>query len=72
MTLFLPRRGAGFVSPDTGGVSLQRVLVPVDHSPAPDAAAEAVEALVKASLLGRNGADAAHRRGARDAGGAGA
>lgn len=47
ITLFLPRRGAGFVSPDTGAVSLQRVLVPVDHSPAPHAAAEAVEALVK-------------------------
>lgn len=46
ITLFLPRKGAGFVSPDTGGVSLQRVLVPVDHSPAPQAAAEAVEALV--------------------------
>jgi nucleotide-binding universal stress UspA family protein len=46
ITLFLPRKGGGFVSPDTGGVSLQRVLVPVDHSPAPQAAAEAVEALV--------------------------
>jgi nucleotide-binding universal stress UspA family protein len=47
ITLFLPGRGAGFVSPDTGGVSLQRVLVPVDHTPAPAAATETVEALVK-------------------------
>jgi nucleotide-binding universal stress UspA family protein len=47
ITLFLPRRGAGFVSPDTGGVSLQRVLVPVDHNPAPQAAAEAVDALLR-------------------------
>jgi nucleotide-binding universal stress UspA family protein len=46
MTLFLPRQGRGFVSPDTGGVSLQRILVPVDHTPSPQAAAETVEALV--------------------------
>lgn len=56
MTLFLPRRGSGFVSPDTGGVSLQRILVPVDHTPSPQAAAETVEALVKG--LGCSGATA--------------
>jgi nucleotide-binding universal stress UspA family protein len=47
LTLFLPRRALGFVSHDTGGVSLQRVLVPIDHTPAPQAAADAVEALLK-------------------------
>lgn len=47
MTLFLPGRGTGFVSPDTGGVSLQRILVPIDHAPDPQAAVETVDALVK-------------------------
>jgi nucleotide-binding universal stress UspA family protein len=47
MTLFLPRRGEGFVSPEAGGVSLRRVLVPVDHTPGPQAAAETVESLAK-------------------------
>ena len=56
MTLFLPRRGMGFVSNDTGGVSLQRVLVPVDHTPAPQAAADTVEALLKG--LGTSGGTA--------------
>lgn len=32
-TLFLPARSAGFVAADTGRVSLERVLVPVDHAP---------------------------------------
>jgi len=56
MTLFLPRRAKGFVSHDTGRVSLQRVLVPVDHTPAPQAAADAVEALLKG--LGPSGGTA--------------
>jgi len=47
MTLFIPASGTGFVSPDTGEVSLQRILVPVDHTPEPHAALETVEALVK-------------------------
>lgn len=47
LTLFLPRRATGFVSHDTGGVTLQRVLVPVDHTPAPQAAADTVEALLR-------------------------
>jgi nucleotide-binding universal stress UspA family protein len=54
MTLFLPDRGPGFVSPETGAVSLRRILVPVDHDPAPQAAVDAVEALV--SGLGGPGA----------------
>ena len=46
MTLFLPRDRPGFVSPETGRVSLRRILVPIDHAPAPQAAADTVEALV--------------------------
>lgn len=56
MTLFLPRRAKGFVSRHTGRVSLQRVLVPVDHTPAPQAAADTVEALLKG--LGPSGGTA--------------
>jgi nucleotide-binding universal stress UspA family protein len=56
MTLFLPRRANGFVSHDTGRVSLQRVLVPVDHTPAPQAAVDAVEGLLRG--LGRSGGTA--------------
>jgi nucleotide-binding universal stress UspA family protein len=47
VTLFLPRQARGFVSHDTGRVSLQRVLVPVDHTPMPQAAPDTVEALLK-------------------------
>ena len=73
ITLFLPRRGAGFVSPDTGAVSLQRVLVPVDHCPAPRAAAEAVDALLKGLGCPGGTVRTLHiRRGARDAACAGA
>jgi nucleotide-binding universal stress UspA family protein len=46
MTLFLPGRGAGFVSLDTGRVDLRRVLVPVDRAPDPQAAVDSVAALV--------------------------
>ena len=38
LTLFVPKGGAGFVSPTEGSVSLRRILVPVDHSPDPNRA----------------------------------
>jgi nucleotide-binding universal stress UspA family protein len=38
MTLFVPGRGHGFVSPQDGRVTLQRVLIPVDHVPRADTA----------------------------------
>lgn len=40
MTLFVPRRGRGFVSPADGRVELRKILVPVDHDPPPQAAVE--------------------------------
>lgn len=39
-TLFLPHTTSGFVDPETGGVRLRRVLVPIDHEPRPDHAVE--------------------------------
>lgn len=46
MTLFLPAQAEGFVSRVSGQVTLDRILVPVDHAPPSRAAADAVEALV--------------------------
>jgi nucleotide-binding universal stress UspA family protein len=46
MALFLPGRGEGFVSRDSGRVTLERILLPVDAAPAPQAGADAVEALL--------------------------
>jgi nucleotide-binding universal stress UspA family protein len=40
MTLFVPEHGHGFISPANGTVSLQRVLIPVDHEPEAQAAIE--------------------------------
>jgi len=40
-TLFLPHGARGFVAPEDGRVTLQRILVPVDDSPRPQAAAAA-------------------------------
>ncbi len=37
-TLFVPRQAHGFVDPSTGTVTLDRVLVPVDHQPRPEPA----------------------------------
>jgi nucleotide-binding universal stress UspA family protein len=37
-TLFISPHARGFVDPITGEVKLRRVLLPVDHSPAPDRA----------------------------------
>jgi nucleotide-binding universal stress UspA family protein len=36
MTLFVPDGSPGFVSPQDGRISLQRILVPIDHEPRPD------------------------------------
>ena len=47
MTLFIPHKGTGFVSPNDGSVSLNRILVPIDHDPDPQTALE------KALLLAR-------------------
>jgi nucleotide-binding universal stress UspA family protein len=35
MTLFIPRGSEGFVSLESGAVSLRNILIPVDHSPDP-------------------------------------
>jgi nucleotide-binding universal stress UspA family protein len=47
MTLFLPGQAEGFVSGASGQVRLERILVPVDHTPAPRAAVDAAEALAR-------------------------
>ena len=39
MTLFVPGGAPGFVSPEDGRIGLKRILLPVDHSPDPKAAA---------------------------------
>lgn len=41
MTLFMPRRIAGFVSAESGRVHLETILIPVDRSPRPQAAIDA-------------------------------
>jgi nucleotide-binding universal stress UspA family protein len=38
MTLFVPARTNGFVSPADGKISIRRILIPVDHKPGPGAA----------------------------------
>jgi nucleotide-binding universal stress UspA family protein len=50
MTLFIPHDGSGFVSLETGAVTLQRILIPVDTVPRPHAAVEVAAGLVQ--LLG--------------------
>jgi nucleotide-binding universal stress UspA family protein len=44
-TLFVPRGARGFVDQVSGDFKLRHVLVPVDHSPAPDRAIEAARGL---------------------------
>lgn len=46
MTLFIPSGADGFVSAETGAVTLRRILVPVDQVPAPRPAVEALAALL--------------------------
>lgn len=50
MTLFVPSHGKGFVSPVDGAVRLEKILIPVDHSPDGQAAVE--EAFFLAEGLG--------------------
>jgi nucleotide-binding universal stress UspA family protein len=47
MTLFVPRRGKGFVSMKDGAVKLKKIFLPIDHRP------DAQTALDKALLLAR-------------------
>lgn len=49
-TLFVPFGEEGFVSPSTGQASLRRILIPVDWSPAPQAAIEGAAEMAR--LLG--------------------
>lgn len=46
MSLFVPGQSGGFVSLDTGAVQLQRILIPIDHRPHPQAAVDAACTLV--------------------------
>ena len=45
MTLFLPHEGRGFVSPETGEVTLKRILLPVTTEPSAQKAVEEVSFL---------------------------
>lgn len=47
-TLFVPRRVTGFVDPDSGGLKLRRILIPIDHDPRPAAAVGAAASLARA------------------------
>jgi nucleotide-binding universal stress UspA family protein len=47
-TLFVPNEARGFVSPEDGKISLRRILVPVNHAPAPD---EAVFYAARAAVI---------------------
>lgn len=50
MTLFVPRRSPGFVSPGDGSIRLRNILIPIDHDPRPQRAVDAAVDL--AELLG--------------------
>jgi nucleotide-binding universal stress UspA family protein len=54
-TLFLPARSNGFVAAGTGEVTIERVLVPVDHAPSPVKALRFTERFL--ALLGANDAE---------------
>jgi nucleotide-binding universal stress UspA family protein len=47
MTLFIPEGVDGFISHCDGRVQLRRILIPVDHRPAPQLAVDAAVALVQ-------------------------
>jgi len=47
-TLFIPPHGAGLVDPATGELNLNRILIPVDHRPAPIAAIRAIQQFYRA------------------------
>lgn len=48
MTLFIPHGSEGFVSLESGAVSLRNVLIPVDHSPDPQIAIDGAMSFVQA------------------------
>jgi nucleotide-binding universal stress UspA family protein len=52
MTLFIPHSSEGFVSLESGAVSLRNVIIPVDHSPDPQIAVDG--AVSFANALGRH------------------
>ena len=45
IALFVPEGSRSFVSPDTGALNLRRILIPVDHEPAPQPAVDAAIAI---------------------------
>jgi len=48
MTLFVPSHSRGFVDADTGRVTLDRILIPIDHRPRPRPAIDLASAFVRA------------------------
>ena len=52
IALFVPEGATSFVSPQTGALTLRRILLPVDHAPSPQPAIDAAVAL--ASLVGND------------------
>lgn len=51
MTLFIPQGASGFISLADGSVCLRRVLIPIDHTPAPMPAVHAVARLIRGLRL---------------------
>jgi nucleotide-binding universal stress UspA family protein len=47
MTLFVPRKGRGFVSLKDGSLALKKILIPMDHDPDPQAALDKALLLVR-------------------------
>jgi nucleotide-binding universal stress UspA family protein len=47
MTLFVPRKGRGFVSLKDGSLALKKILIPVDHDPDPQVALDKALLLVR-------------------------
>jgi nucleotide-binding universal stress UspA family protein len=47
MTLFLPAAVKGFVSLETGTLALRQILLPIDHTPAPQPAVDGATALLR-------------------------
>lgn len=45
-TLFLPHQSRGFVELETGALTLRNILIPIDHTPPPRAALDAIATLV--------------------------
>ena len=52
MSLFVPERARGIVSPEDGKISMRRILVPVDHEPDP---ADAIGFAARAAAMSQEG-----------------